>query len=120
MCRSVPKPSRDGTRRAKLAGAPRAFLMATPAETVDPRRVLARHGLAAKKSWGQNFLRDRSVLARIAPAARAGADDVVVEVAAGLGALTAGPAGVGAPPARVVAPGRDPAMMGVPAAGART
>ena len=28
----------------------------------DPRRVLARHGLAAKKSWGQNFLHDRSVL----------------------------------------------------------
>jgi hypothetical protein len=31
----------------------------------DPRRVLARHGIAAKKAWGQNFLHDRSVLARI-------------------------------------------------------
>ena len=41
------------------------------ASTDDPRRVLARHGLTAKKSWGQNFLRDRAVLARIAAAARA-------------------------------------------------
>ena len=37
----------------------------------DPRRTLARHGLGAKKSWGQNFLRDRAVLARIAAATQA-------------------------------------------------
>jgi len=47
----------------------------------DPRRVLARHGLRPKKSWGQNFLHDRTVLARIVAAAGAGADDVVVEIA---------------------------------------
>ena len=51
--------------------------------------MLARHGLGAKKSWGQNFLHDRSVLERIVAAAGAGADDVVVEIGAGLGTLTA-------------------------------
>jgi len=82
----------------------------------DPRRVLARHGLAAKKSWGQNFLRDRTVLARIAAAARSGADDVVVEIGAGLGALTAALAAVEPPPARIVALERDPDMLRVLAA----
>ena len=79
----------------------------------DPRRVLARHGLAAKKSWGQNFLRDRTVLARIAAAGRAGADDVVVEIGAGLGALTAALAAVQPAPARIVALERDPDMLRV-------
>src|SRR5262249_29772984 len=64
-----------------------AALLTGPGD--DPRRVLARHGLAAKKSWGQNFLRDRAVLARIAAAAGATGEDVVVEIGAGLGALTA-------------------------------
>ena len=79
----------------------------------DPRRVLERHGLAAKKSWGQNFLRDRAVLARIAAAAGATADDVVVEIGAGLGSLTAALAAATPPPARVVAIERDPDMLRV-------
>lgn len=82
----------------------------------DPRRVLARHGLTAKRSWGQNFLRDRAVLGRIAAAARATADDVVVEIGAGLGALTAALAAVDPPPARIVAVERDPDMLRVLAA----
>jgi 16S rRNA (adenine1518-N6/adenine1519-N6)-dimethyltransferase len=86
------------------------------AATDDPRRVLARHGLTAKKSWGQNFLRDRAVLARIAEAARATADDVVVEIGAGLGALTAALAAADPPPARIVAVERDPDMLRVLAA----
>ena len=64
-----------------------------PADAVDPRRVLARHGLAAKKSWGQNFLHDHSVHARIVAAAAAGPDDTVIEIGAGLGTLTAALAG---------------------------
>jgi 16S rRNA (adenine1518-N6/adenine1519-N6)-dimethyltransferase len=79
----------------------------------DPRRVLARHGLSAKKSWGQNFLRDRAVLARIAAAARASADDVVVEIGAGLGALTRALASAEPAPARIVAVERDPDMLRV-------
>jgi len=79
----------------------------------DPRRTLARHGLGAKKSWGQNFLRDRSVLARIAAATQAGADDVVVEIGAGLGALTRALAELSPPPAEIVAIERDPDMVAV-------
>jgi 16S rRNA (adenine1518-N6/adenine1519-N6)-dimethyltransferase len=85
-------------------------------ETVDPRRVLARHGLAAKKSWGQNFLHDRSVLARIVAAVGATADDVVVEIGAGLGTLTAALAQAVPAPRRVLAVERDPDMQRVLAA----
>jgi dimethyladenosine transferase len=49
---------------------------------------LQRHGLRAKKSWGQNFLVDARVQERIVAAAAVGSDDVVVEIGAGLGALT--------------------------------
>jgi 16S rRNA (adenine1518-N6/adenine1519-N6)-dimethyltransferase len=79
----------------------------------DPRKVLARHGLAAKKSWGQNFLHDRSVHARIVAAAAAGPDDVVVEIGAGLGTLTAALAGAEPRAARIVAIERDPDMQRV-------
>jgi 16S rRNA (adenine1518-N6/adenine1519-N6)-dimethyltransferase len=79
----------------------------------DPRRVLARHGLRAKKSWGQSFLHDRSVHARIVEAAAAGPDDVVVEIGAGLGTLTSALAGAQPPPRRVLAVERDPDMLRV-------
>jgi 16S rRNA (adenine1518-N6/adenine1519-N6)-dimethyltransferase len=82
----------------------------------DPRRVLARHGLQAKKSWGQNFLHDRSVHARIVAAAAATEDDVVVEIGAGLGTLTAALAAATPPPARVIAIERDADMLRVLAA----
>src|SRR5579862_8197664 len=82
----------------------------------DPRRVLARHGLRAKKSWGQNFLHDRSAHARIVAAAACAADDVVVEIGAGLGALTAALAAADPPPARIMAVERDPDMLRVLAA----
>lgn len=55
---------------------------------VDARGLLARHGLRAKKSWGQNFLIDRSVQERIVAAAAPDPVDVVVEIGPGLGALT--------------------------------
>jgi 16S rRNA (adenine1518-N6/adenine1519-N6)-dimethyltransferase len=86
------------------------------ADTVDPRRVLARHGLAAKKSWGQNFLHDRAVLGRIVAAVGATADDVVVEIGAGLGTLTAALARAAPAPRRILAVERDPDMQRVLAA----
>jgi len=52
------------------------------------RDLLQRHGLRAKKSWGQNFLVDARVPERIVAAAAPSRDDVVVEIGAGLGALT--------------------------------
>jgi len=78
--------------------------------------VLARHGLTAKKSWGQNFLHDRSVLARIVAATGASAADTVVEIGAGLGTLTAALAQAVPPPARILAVERDPDMQRVLAA----
>jgi len=52
------------------------------------REILQRHGLRAKKSLGQNFLVDANVQERIVAAARVSSDDVVIEIGAGLGALT--------------------------------
>src|SRR5207253_977777 len=79
----------------------------------NPRAVLARHGLAPKKSWGQNFLVDRSVHARIVRAAAPGPADVVVEIGAGLGTLTAALAAAEPPPRRILAVERDPDMQRV-------
>ncbi len=63
-------------------GAPRIDLPA-------PGGLLAAHGLRAKRGWGQNFLRDRSVLRRIAECAAPQPGHLVVELGAGLGHLTA-------------------------------
>jgi 16S rRNA (adenine1518-N6/adenine1519-N6)-dimethyltransferase len=82
----------------------------------DPRRVLARHGLRAKKSWGQNFLHDRNVVARIVGAVGATGDDVVVEIGAGLGTLTGALARAEPAPRQVLAIERDPDMQRVLAA----
>ena len=79
----------------------------------DPRRVLARHELDAKKSWGQNFLVDRAVLDRIVRAAALAADDVVLEIGAGTGALTGALAAAVPAPRRIVAVERDPDMLRV-------
>jgi 16S rRNA (adenine1518-N6/adenine1519-N6)-dimethyltransferase len=54
-----------------------------------PDKTLRRHGLAARKQWGQHFLRDASVHAAIVRAAGLGPEDRVVEIGAGLGTLTA-------------------------------
>jgi 16S rRNA (adenine1518-N6/adenine1519-N6)-dimethyltransferase len=51
--------------------------------------LLARHGLSPKKALGQNFLVDPRVQERIVAAAELDPSDVVVEIGAGLGALTA-------------------------------
>lgn len=85
--------------------------MTSPAD--DPRRVLARYDLRAKKSWGQNFLVARGVHQRIVAAAGASTDDVVVEIGAGLGTLTTALAGAEPPPRRVIAVERDPDMLTV-------
>ncbi|PWR23680.1 16S rRNA (adenine(1518)-N(6)/adenine(1519)-N(6))-dimethyltransferase RsmA [Zavarzinia compransoris] len=52
------------------------------------REVIARHGLAARKSLGQNFLLDLNITARIARAAGIGPGDLVYEVGPGPGGLT--------------------------------
>ena len=52
------------------------------------REVIRRHGLAAKKSLGQNFLLDLNLTARIARAAGPLDGVTVVEVGPGPGGLT--------------------------------
>ena len=52
------------------------------------REVIRRHGLAAKKSLGQNFLLDLNLTARIARAAGPLAGVTVVEIGPGPGGLT--------------------------------
>jgi 16S rRNA (adenine1518-N6/adenine1519-N6)-dimethyltransferase len=52
------------------------------------RDVIARHGLAARRSLGQNFLLDMNITRRIARAAGPLADMTVVEIGPGPGGLT--------------------------------
>ena len=54
----------------------------------NPRALLREAGLGAKKSWGQNFLCDQRVLAGIADATVRPERHPVLELGAGLGALT--------------------------------
>jgi 16S rRNA (adenine1518-N6/adenine1519-N6)-dimethyltransferase len=69
------------------------------------RDVIRRHGLAAKKSLGQNFLLDLNLTARIARAAAPLDDVTVVEVGPGPGGLTRALLALGA--RRVIAIERD-------------
>lgn len=69
------------------------------------RDVIARHGIAARKSLGQNFLLDLNLTARIARAAGDLAGATVIEVGPGPGGLTRALIAEGA--ARVVAIERD-------------
>ena len=69
------------------------------------RDVIARYGISAKKSLGQNFLLDLNLLARIARAAGDLRDTTVIEVGPGPGGLTRALLTAGA--ARVVAIERD-------------
>jgi 16S rRNA (adenine1518-N6/adenine1519-N6)-dimethyltransferase len=81
--------------------------MTTPA---GAGALLARYGLRPKKAWGQNFLVERQTAERIVAAAAVQADDVVVEIGAGLGALTAG---LAVAAGRVIAVERDPDLAAV-------
>jgi len=69
------------------------------------REVIARHGLAARKSLGQNFLLDLNLTAKIARAAGRLDDVEVFEVGPGPGGLTRALLAAGAK--RVVAVERD-------------
>src|ERR1700759_741891 len=90
-----------------------------PGDSLPPlREVIAAHGLAAKRSLGQNFLLDLNLTGRIARAAGAEGRGVFYEVGPGPGGLTRGLLSEGA--ARVVAVERDerclPALAEIAAA----
>lgn len=69
------------------------------------REVIARHGIAARKSLGQNFLLDLNLTARIARAAGGLTDATVIEVGPGPGGLSRALLAEGA--RRVIAIERD-------------
>jgi len=71
---------------------------------------LARHGLAPKRGFSQNFLTARSVVERIVDALALRADEPVVELGPGLGTLTAALLRAGA---RVTAVDMDRDMLRV-------
>ncbi|MGA1332459.1 MAG: 16S rRNA (adenine(1518)-N(6)/adenine(1519)-N(6))-dimethyltransferase RsmA [Ilumatobacteraceae bacterium] len=58
--------------------------------------LLARHGLAPRRMFGQNFVVEPETVRRIASLARVGEGDHVLEIGAGLGALTLALAETGA------------------------
>lgn len=70
--------------------------------------LLARHGLGARRSLGQNFVVDPQMIERIVTLARIGEGDHVVEVGPGLGSLTTGLTAVGA---EVVALEKDTSLL---------
>lgn len=73
------------------------------------REVIARHGLMAKKSLGQNFLLDLNLTSRIARASGPLDGATVVEIGPGPGGLTRALLAGGA--ARVIAVERDPRCL---------
>lgn len=74
----------------------------------DPRRVLARHGLAPKRSFSQNFLISERAVRGIVQACALTPDSQVVELGPGCGTLTVA---LAAECARVFAVERDPDML---------
>jgi 16S rRNA (adenine1518-N6/adenine1519-N6)-dimethyltransferase len=54
----------------------------------SPRKLLRAKGIHPRKSMGQHFLNDPNIAGSIVRRAQLGPDDVVVEIGAGLGALT--------------------------------
>ncbi|MBL0716394.1 MAG: methyltransferase domain-containing protein, partial [Desulfosarcina sp.] len=55
---------------------------------IAPRLLLQSQGLRARKRLGQNFLTSPGIAATIETQAAIGPEDVVLEIGAGLGALT--------------------------------
>jgi 16S rRNA (adenine1518-N6/adenine1519-N6)-dimethyltransferase len=75
---------------------------------ISPRKILQAQGLRARKRLGQNFLANPDIAARIVEQAAIGPGDVVLEIGAGLGALTI-PAARRA--RRVLAVDKDPRLF---------
>jgi len=59
-------------------------------DALSPSALLSKYQLAPSKDRGQNFLDDPNVIRKVVEAAGIGADDIVVEVGSGFGALTFG------------------------------
>src|SRR5438132_5744286 len=84
-------------------------VIAAPDELPPLREVIARHGIAARMSLGQNFILDLNLTRRIARAAAPFGDATVIEIGPGPGGLTRALLEEGA--RRVVAIERDPRCL---------
>jgi 16S rRNA (adenine1518-N6/adenine1519-N6)-dimethyltransferase len=82
---------------------------AGPAGLPPLREIIARHGIAARKSLGQNFILDLNLTRRIARAAGPLDHVCVIEIGAGPGGLTRALIAEGA--RRVIAIERDPRCL---------
>ncbi|MDW7738615.1 MAG: 16S rRNA (adenine(1518)-N(6)/adenine(1519)-N(6))-dimethyltransferase RsmA [Bacillota bacterium] len=73
--------------------------MSQKPNVTSPREIVMlfdRYGLHPLRQYGQNFLIDSNVVRKIVDAADISADDTIIEVGPGAGALTGAIAGVGA------------------------
>ena len=55
----------------------------------SPLKILKKHHIHPVKRLGQSFLVDNNITSRIVDASKIGGDDTVIEIGAGLGAMTA-------------------------------
>ena len=76
----------------------------------SPRRLLAVHNIRPKKQLGQNFLSDPATAAMIVNRSGISREDIVLEIGAGLGALTIPVARVAQ---KVVAVDKDPKIIDI-------
>ncbi len=72
----------------RVASASEVFEEIDLTDIRELRNLLYAHGMRPNKSFGQNFLVDRSVLANIVEAAEISASDEILELGAGTGVLT--------------------------------
>ena len=56
--------------------------------TYSPKEMMAAYGISPKKSLGQNFLNNLSVVREIVSYAEITKEDLVIEVGPGLGGMT--------------------------------
>jgi 16S rRNA (adenine1518-N6/adenine1519-N6)-dimethyltransferase len=82
---------------------------ADPSGLPPLREIIARYGIAARKSLGQNFILDLNLTRRIARAAGPLEESSVIEIGPGPGGLTRALLGEGA--RRVIAIERDPRCL---------
>ncbi len=103
-------PREHGLRGAATSGAGAGGVSGEPFP--DARALLQKHGLYAKKSFGQNFLTSERAFRAIVDATVRQDDDWIVEIGSGLGTLTARLA-ERVPEGKVIALERDRDMVGV-------
>ncbi len=97
----------DRVKPGQGGGADRA--PADPTGLPPLREIIARHGIAARKSLGQNFILDLNVTRRIARAAGPLDQSSIIEIGPGPGGLTRALLDEGA--RRVIAIERDPRCL---------